>query len=81
MVKIQEAENQIITDYEVFEKRASDSDLLVPAVEKHQKQFGKVPELVAADAGFYSAAKGRKLRVDTTVVEPSSGGGSSMPSF
>jgi transposase, IS5 family len=55
MVKIQEAENQIVTDYEVFEKRPSDSDLLVPAVEKHQEQFGRVPRLVAGDAAFYSA--------------------------
>ncbi len=43
MIKIQEAENQIVTNYEVFEKRPSDSDLLVPAVEKHQEQFGRVP--------------------------------------
>ncbi len=61
MVKIQEAENQIITDYEVYPKRPSDSDLLVPAVEKHQQQFGRVPQLVAGDAGFYSAPNEREL--------------------
>jgi IS5 family transposase len=61
MVKIQEAENQIVTDYEVFEKRPSDSDLLVPAVEKHAQQFGRVPRMVAGDAGFYSASNERKL--------------------
>ncbi|MGB2888946.1 MAG: ISNCY family transposase [Candidatus Acidiferrales bacterium] len=61
MVKIQEAENQIVTDYEVFEKRPSDSDLLVPAVEKHQVQFGRVPRLVAGDAAFYSASNEREL--------------------
>ncbi len=61
MVKIQEAENQIITDYEVFEKRPSDTELLVPAVETHQQQFGHVPRLVAGDAGFYSAANERDL--------------------
>jgi IS5 family transposase len=55
MVKIQEAENQIITHYEVFEKRPNDADLLVPAVQKHEEQFGRVPQLVAGDAGFYSA--------------------------
>jgi transposase, IS5 family len=55
MVKIQEAENQIITHYEVFEKRPNDADLLVPAVQKHERQFGRVPQLVAGDAGFYSA--------------------------
>ncbi len=61
MVKIQEAENQIVTDYEVYAKRPSDSDLLVPSVEKHQEQFGQAPHLVAGDAGFYSAANEREL--------------------
>ena len=56
MVKIQEAENQIITSYEVFAERPSDSELLVPAVEAHEKCFGHVPQLVAADGGFYSQA-------------------------
>jgi IS5 family transposase len=55
MVKIQEAENQIITSYEVYDRRPPDSDLLIPAVEKHAKIFGRVPDLVAADAGFYSS--------------------------
>src|ERR1700730_4555952 len=63
MIKIQEAENQIVTDYEVFEKRPSDSDLLVPAVEKHREQFGRVPHMVAGDAAFYSAANERELEV------------------
>ena len=55
MIKVQEAEGQIITSYEVFAKRPSDSELLVPAVEVHCERLGRVPELVAADAGFYSA--------------------------
>jgi IS5 family transposase len=55
MVKVQEAESQIIIDYEVYEKRPADSDLLEPAVELHQKRLGRVPDLVAGDAGFYSA--------------------------
>jgi len=61
MVQIQEGENGIVTAYEVFEKRPSDSDLLAPAVEKHREQFGRVPQLVAADAGYYSAAQERKV--------------------
>jgi IS5 family transposase len=54
MVKIQEAENQIVTHYEVYDRRPADSDLLVPSIDVHQKQFGQAPHLVAADAGFYS---------------------------
>jgi transposase, IS5 family len=54
LVKVQEAENQIITHYEVFAERPEDSRLLVPAVEQHQRQFGRPPRMVAADTGFYS---------------------------
>ena len=54
MVKIQEAEHQIITDYEVFEKRPLDADLLLPSIETQEKLLGRVPQLVAADAGFFS---------------------------
>jgi IS5 family transposase len=55
LVKIQEAENQIITDYAVYAKRPSDSELLVGAVERHEERLGCTPRLIAGDAGFYSA--------------------------
>jgi transposase, IS5 family len=55
MVKLQEAENQIIIDYEVYARRPNDSDLLVPAIETHQALLGRAPHLAAADAAFYSA--------------------------
>ena len=32
MVKLQEAENQIIIDYEVYDRRPNDADLLIPAI-------------------------------------------------
>ena len=54
LVKIQEAENQIISHYEVFAERPSDRQLLVPSIEVHQRRFGRIPALVAADAGFHS---------------------------
>jgi IS5 family transposase len=55
MVKLQEAENQIVVAYEVYDQRPSDSDLLIAAIETHQATLGCTPHLVAADAGFYSA--------------------------
>ena len=55
LVKIQEAENQIIIAYEVYAQRPNDHDLLVPAVALHEQRLERVPELVAGDAGFYSA--------------------------
>jgi IS5 family transposase len=54
MVKLQEAENQIVVDYEVYDRRPNDADLLIPAIEVHQARLGRVPYLVAADAAFYS---------------------------
>jgi transposase, IS5 family len=56
MVSIQEAENQIVIHCEVFSQRAADSDLLIPAIEKHKELLGRVPDMAAADAGFFSAA-------------------------
>jgi IS5 family transposase len=54
MVKLQEAENQIVIDFEVYDRRPNDSDLLIPAIDFHQAAIGRVPHLVAADAAFYS---------------------------
>jgi IS5 family transposase len=62
LVKVQEAENQIITHYEVFAERPVDSRLLVPAVEQHQRQFGRPPRMVAADTGFYSLRNERTIQ-------------------
>jgi IS5 family transposase len=61
MVKVQEAENQIVTHVEVFDRRPADSDLLVDAVAKHEAVCGRTPDLVAADAGFYSQANEKAL--------------------
>ena len=60
-MKIQEAENQIVTHFEVYEERPTDSSLLVQAVEIHQQHTGSVPQIVAADAGFYSQANEKRL--------------------
>jgi IS5 family transposase len=55
LVKIQEAEDQLILDYEVFSRRPADAELLVPSIEKHKQVYGKAPVLVAGDAGFFTA--------------------------
>ena len=56
MIKVQEAENQIVISFEVYDQKPSDSDLLIPSIQAHQSLMGRTPDLVAADAGFYSAA-------------------------
>ncbi len=60
LLKVQEAENQVVTHYEVFGQRPSDSELLTPSLEKHIEQFGRAPHTAAADAGFFSAANEAK---------------------
>ena len=54
MVKIQEAEAQIVTHYEVYSDRPCDSDLLLPALDVHHQILGRMPYLVTADAAFFS---------------------------
>src|SRR6266542_4325876 len=55
-VKIQEAEAQFITDYQVCERGASDRALWVPALDRHLALFGRPPQLAVADGGFASPA-------------------------
>jgi IS5 family transposase len=55
MVKLQEAENQIVIDFEVYDQRPNDANLLIPAIEIHQAKLDRTPHLVAADAAFYSS--------------------------
>jgi transposase, IS5 family len=57
MIQVQETENQIITHYDVFDKRPSDRDLLLGAVETHERVLGQVPHLATADGGYYSRAQ------------------------
>jgi hypothetical protein len=38
-VKLQEAENQIVIDYDVYAQRPSDTDLPIPAIEVHQAKL------------------------------------------
>jgi transposase, IS5 family len=39
LVKLQEAENQIVIDYEIYARRPNDVDLLVPAIEIHHAKL------------------------------------------
>lgn len=62
VVKLQEAEGQIITDYQVCPTRVPDKVLWVPALERHRELFGRPPRVAVADAGFASAANERAAR-------------------
>ncbi len=58
-VKIQEAEAQFITDYEVCERRQPDRALWAPALDRHSALFGHPPHLAVADGGFASRTNER----------------------
>ena len=60
LVTIQEAEHQIVTAFDIHEGRPADSTLWVPALDRHQQIFGRVPHLATADRGFASAANERE---------------------
>lgn len=55
LVTIQESEGQIITAYEVHERRPADMTLWVPALDRHVAMFGRAPDIAAGDRGFASA--------------------------
>jgi len=59
VVKLQEADGHIITDYAVCATRRPDDELWVPALERHRALFGRPPHLAVADAGFASTANER----------------------
>src|SRR5436853_7180551 len=61
LVKIQEAENQIVTRLDVFDERPSDRQLLTEAVKGQVKLLGRTPQLVTADAGYYAQTHERAL--------------------
>jgi hypothetical protein len=67
VLKLQEAENQIVVDYEVYARRPNDCDGLIPSLDSHRAKLARVPRFLAADAGFCSAkneaaAKGRGVK-------------------
>lgn len=67
VVKIQEAEAQFITDYEVCERGQSERALWEPALDRHIRLFDHPPHLAVADGGFASrrnehAAQARGVR-------------------
>lgn len=54
VVKIQEADGKIITDFESYPVNVADPNLFIPSVEKHIEIFERPPDLAAGDRGFYS---------------------------
>lgn len=66
-----ESAEKFITDYEVYEKQEADCELTESVIKRHEKLFGRRPEVLAADKGFCPAeAKFKELaeQVDTLAI-------------
>ena len=59
LVRIDEAENGIVSGYQVLEGNSPDTSSWLPALEQHQASFGHAPRMATADRGFYSAKNER----------------------
>lgn len=57
MIQIGQVDGKFITEYEVFETKPVEYELIQPALEHHKKLFGDYPETVAADKGYYENMK------------------------
>jgi IS5 family transposase len=56
LVRLDEVENGVISGYAIAVSNPADQSQWVPALEHHREIFGHVPDLAAADRGFWSAA-------------------------
>jgi IS5 family transposase len=53
MIQIQQVGAKVITGYAAFEKKPREHELVEQALEHHRDLFGKYPECLAADRGYY----------------------------
>lgn len=61
LVRIDEVENGIVSDFAIEDGNPADQGQLVPAVQAHCRRYGEAPELVAADRGFASGPNEAKV--------------------
>jgi len=57
MIQVQQVEAKFITDYDVFEAKPVEHQLVEPALENHKKLFGQYPKQVSTDKGYYESMK------------------------
>ena len=68
MIQIQQVAQKFITDYEAFKNKPVEHQLLAPALQSHRALFGRYPEALAADKGYYESTDavknlGRKVKL------------------
>lgn len=55
MIQIQQVEAKFITDYEVFDKKPVEYELLESSIQRHKELFGNHPDQLSADKGYYES--------------------------
>lgn len=69
MIQIQQVRQKFITEYEAFEKKPVEHQLLQSALKDHRRLFGEDPNELATDKGYYeSVQKLAELRKNIDVV-------------
>lgn len=59
LVRVDEVENGIVSNYDVRPGNPADTEAWMPAIFQHVAQFGSAPRLATADRGFFSAKNER----------------------
>lgn len=62
LVRIDEVENGIVSNYDVQPGNPSDKESWMPAIFQHIAQFGFAPDFATADRGFFSAKNARSAQ-------------------
>jgi transposase, IS5 family len=71
LVRIDEVENGLVSNYAVARGNLCDQQQWVPALQAHVELFGRVPRLAAADRGFWNSANEKaalKLGVNQVIL-------------
>jgi IS5 family transposase len=55
MIQIQQVDGKFITDYDVFDKRPVEYELLKAVLDGHKKLFGHYPDELSGDKGYYES--------------------------
>jgi transposase, IS5 family len=55
MIQIQQVQAKFITDYRVFETKPVEYKLLDSSIKRHKELFGKHPDELSADKGYYES--------------------------
>lgn len=61
-MQVDEVENNIVSDWKIFTRNVPDTDVVVPAVDRHRKRFDHDPTLVATDRGCDSQENQQTLK-------------------